>query len=130
MHSLTNIKDVAAAAGVEAEWRIACRAVMRVKLFHILVEAGAMRDVSAGELEDALAAKRMFERLLTDSAFRPHKRPLPPCPCPIGVEHASLTTACAIPQVVDGAFGTVGPDRGSSLFGERRMDGASCDGGI
>lgn len=57
---LTQIQDVAASACVQAQRRIARWAVLRFKLFDVLVKAGFVGDVGAGELQHALSAEGVF----------------------------------------------------------------------
>jgi hypothetical protein len=57
---LTQIQDVAASARVQAQRRIACWAILRFEFFNVLVKAGFVGDVGAGELQHALSAQGVF----------------------------------------------------------------------
>ena len=73
----TKVEHVAPSAGIQAERRVARWAVLRVKLLDVLVEAGLVGDMTAGKLEDTLAAKGMLQRLLANGALAPNEGALP-----------------------------------------------------
>lgn len=92
---LTDIQHISSTARVQAQWRIAGWAVLRLELLDVLVEAGLVRDVGAGELEDALAAQGVFERFIADGALASNEGPLPARTTSIGVQHTCHATATA-----------------------------------
>jgi hypothetical protein len=58
--SLTDVKYMTAAAGVQPQWGITGRTILALKLLDILVETGFVRHVCARELEDPLSAQGML----------------------------------------------------------------------
>jgi hypothetical protein len=60
IEGLTNIQYVSSPTRVQAQWRIAGRAILRLKLLDIFVEAGFVGDMATGELQDALSTEGMF----------------------------------------------------------------------
>lgn len=69
--------EISASAGVEPQWSVARRAFLGLKLLDELVEASFMGDMAARQLQDALAAQRVFQRLLACSAFCADQGTLP-----------------------------------------------------
>lgn len=80
---LTDIENIASAARVQVQGRIACWAILRLELSYKLVETCLVRNVRARELQNPLAAKRVLQRLLANGAFTPYKGPLPPRTIPV-----------------------------------------------
>lgn len=61
--------EIAASAGVEPQWRVARGAFLGLKFLDELVEACFVGDMAARQLQDALAAQRVFQRLLACCAL-------------------------------------------------------------
>lgn len=85
---LLKIKNIAASAGVEGQWGVACRAVLRLKLADVLPEAGLVGNMAARELEDALAAQGVLEGLLAHSALAADEGAVPACAVALDVQNA------------------------------------------
>jgi hypothetical protein len=84
----TEVQDVAPPTGVEAQWGVALGTVLGFDLLDVFVEAGLVRDVAAGKLQDALAAQRVFERLLANGTLAADKRSVAPVAGAIHVDDA------------------------------------------
>ena len=61
--------QVSASAGVKAQWSVTRRAFLGLKLLDKLVEASFVGDMAARQLQNALSAQRVFQRLLACCAF-------------------------------------------------------------
>jgi hypothetical protein len=96
---LTNIQHVASSACIQAQWRIARRAILRLELLDVLVEACFVGHMAARELQYPLAAKGVLQGLFTHSALAADKRPLPPCTTPVGIQHSCHASARSLAQV-------------------------------
>ena len=96
---LTNVQHIASSARVQAQWRIARRAVLRLELLDILVEAGLVGHMAARELQDPLATKSMFQWLFAHRTLAADKRPLSSCATSVGVQHSCHASARSLAQV-------------------------------
>lgn len=92
IETLTNIQHISSTARVQAKRRIAGWAVLRIKFLDVLVEACLMRDVTAGELEDALAAQGVFEWFFAHCTLAADKGPLPAVSTSVRIQHSCHTT--------------------------------------
>lgn len=88
----TNVKHISAAGGVKSQGCITGGAVLAFKLANILVEASLMRDMGAGELQDALPSKGMFKGFFADGTLAANKGPLATVAVPLNVHHAGHIT--------------------------------------
>lgn len=84
----TKVQDVAASAGVESQWGVACRAILRLKLADVLPEAGLVGNMAARELQDALAAQSVLEGLLAHSALAADEGAVPARAVALDVQNA------------------------------------------
>lgn len=64
--SHTNVNDVPTTARVETEGSTTFRALARVEMADVLVEAGLVGDVGAAQLQHALALEGVLEGLVTN----------------------------------------------------------------
>jgi len=96
---LTNIQHIASSACVQAQWRIARRAVLRLELLDILIEASFVGHMAARELQYPLATKSVFQWLLAHSTLAAHKGPLPPRATSVAVQHSCHASARSLAQV-------------------------------
>jgi hypothetical protein len=96
---LTNIQHIASSTGVQAQWCIARRAVLRLELLDVLVEAGLVGHMAARELQYPLATKSVFQWLLAHSTLAAHKGPLPPRATSVGVQHSCHASSRSLAQV-------------------------------
>lgn len=123
---LTNIQYVAPPTCVEMQRGVACRAVLGLDLSDELVEAGLVRDVSARELQDPLAAERVLQRFLADRTLAPNKGALAARSTPVRIHDAGCQGG--VSRV--GVSRRVGAERSGRTMGrctERaRGDGKSC----
>ena len=85
---LTEIENVPPSEGVQAQRRLARRAVLRIGVPDVFIEAGFMSDMTTRELQHPLSSQGMLEQFLTRGAFSAHKGPFAPGARAIGVEHA------------------------------------------
>lgn len=83
----TDIQDIPTATRIQAKWRIACWAVLRLIFPDKLVKTCLVGDMTAGELQDSLSPQCVLERLLTDGTFTAHKSSLPPSLPAINLHH-------------------------------------------
>jgi hypothetical protein len=100
VESLTNIQHIPTSACIEAQWRMARRAILRFELFDVLVETRFMGYVAAGELKNPLAAKCVFQRLLAYCTLAADECPLPPCPTAVRIQHSRHSTTGSLAQIV------------------------------
>jgi hypothetical protein len=96
---LTNVQHIPPSACIQAQWRIARRAVLRLELLDVLVEARFVGHMAARELQYPLTAKGMLQRLFTHRALAADKRPLPPCTTSVGVQHSCHASSRSLAQV-------------------------------
>lgn len=99
VESLTNVQHIPSSACIQAQWRIARRAVLRLELLDVLVEARFVGHMAARELQYPLAAKGVLQRLFTHRALAADKRPLPPCTTSVGVQHSCHASSRSLAQV-------------------------------
>lgn len=61
--------QIAASAGVKAQWSVTRRAFLGLEFLDELVETGLVGDMATRQLQNALPAQRVFQRLLACCAF-------------------------------------------------------------
>lgn len=102
---LTNIYHISSPTGVQVQWRIAGRTVLRIELANKLVKASLMADVRTRELKDALSPESVLEGLLADGAFAADKGALSPRAATISrykVGHGSYLSVARFRPFQDG----------------------------
>lgn len=85
--SLTNINNIPTSTRVETERRITCRTVLRINFSDVFIEASAVRNMPARQLERSFSRQSVFQWFFADGTLTANERPLSPSPTSICVQH-------------------------------------------